>query len=428
MSTLLETLEGFKGLSHPEALTRWRDGYKASNTTSGVDVLLIGDSILHGSGATDRWIEGFAHQLKLRLQNALNPSGVVGGWGFVPASDGSAVYGSGTTGSNLFIISNNAGSGTAIYSDDVDGCGDRSFTFHNAGTDTYNWLAYNYDQSATTVAYHREKISEIEVCYKADAAYGTMNIDVSTSTGATPARTAGSPTLALDQSVVSGGTWGMRSSAMTVSNIQAAMRIAIRPPATSSTVVSLDGIILYNGDYRAGVRVHTLANPGSRLESWSDNTLAATIAPFCTMASGGGARNGKLVIISDVINSAQSVGAGGSVTATIKARWKEILEYIAAQPSLPTIMIMFPPKIVIGASIASYVTDDNWDEMLNGWRQVVDETNTKYGQKVACIVDCNQIPGLNQADQTDEVHNTSSQQAQMAEAFASVIIRAAQAD
>lgn len=427
MSTLTELLEGTPGLTNPEALNRWRTGIQTSLNSGGVDVLFLGDSIANGTGATDYWMEGLPHMVKLRLQNELNPSGVTGGYGFIPASDGSAVYGSGTTGSSKFIISFNTSSGVQSYTDDTDGFGDRSLSFHNNGSDTLNVLFYNFDESATTVAHEREKMDYFEVQYKADATYGTLSVDVSSSSGATPSRGGGSPTGSIDQSVVSGGTWGMRSSAFNVStNTQAAMRIALRPPATSSTVCSLDGIIVYYQDYYKGVRVHRCANPGSRLLNWSDNTLAATVAPFCTMAYGG-ARNCKAVVISDVINTAQALGAGTEVIAQHKTRWKEIIRYIIAQPSSPSILIMFPPKIVIGASIAAFVTNDTWDLAINAWRDIAAEINDENGEQLVAILDYNQYSGLSVADQTDEVHNTSAQQAQMSEIMAGVFIAAATA-
>lgn len=425
MSTLTELLEGTPGLTNPEALNRWRTGIQTSLNSGGVDVLFLGDSIANGSGATDYWMEGLPHMVKLRLQNELNPSGVVGGYGFIPVSDGSAVYGSGTTGSSKFIISFNTASGVQSYTDDVDGFGDRSVTFHNNGSDTLNILFYNFDQSAATVTHEREEMDLFQIQFTANAGFGTLSVDVGS--GSTPARGAGTPSGSVDQSVTTSGTIGVRSATFDVSaNVSTGMRIALRPPATSSTVCSLDGIIAYNGDYYKGVRVHRCANPGSRLLNWSDNTLAATVAPFCTMAYGG-ARNCKAVVISDVINTAQALGAGTEVIAQHKTRWKEIIRYIIAQPSSPSILIMFPPKIVIGASIAAFVTNDTWDLAINAWRDIAAEINDENGEQLVAILDYNQYNGLSVADQTDEVHNTSAQQAQMSEIMAGVFITAATA-
>lgn len=414
----------FPGLFNPQGLQKFRCAYRARSGVGcgGVDVVFIGDSIMHGSASgSNIYSDSPMHKFKIAIQTLLNPSGVTGGFGFFPASDGTVgSYGSGS-GTPLTLSMGSTAASYLVYTEDNGtstngsiqgaGTGARSVLIDNNGdADTQKYIFFAMDNSATTIPYMRDKFSAFQIIYSTETTFGTITYDTATGSGATPGRGVGTVTGTIATNTAS--STGNRSSVLSVSNTYADARICLRPDASSTTQVCIDGIVLYNGDERCGVRVHMCTKPGTRFYDWSPKTVSASITKFCT---GGyeGAINGGLFVACEIINSVEALYGGTLTLSQIKVAWTAIMEAVKGCATGASILVVIPPKptaYLTGAKL------EQWDQLKGLWKDLV----TQY-KDFASMLDLTQYSQLTDADNADAKHGTIGQYSDIAQVLINVI-------
>lgn len=414
------------GIYNPQGLQKWRGAVRAraASGNGGVDIVAIGDSILHGSASgSNVFSDSPIHKLKIALQALLNPSGVQGGFGFFPASDGTVgSYGSGS-GTPLTLSMGSTAATYLVYTEDKGtstngsiegaGTGARSVLIDNNGdVDTQKGVFLAMDNSATTIPYMRDKFSAFQIIYSTETTYGTITYDTATGSGATPGRGVGTVTGTIATN--SASSTGNRSSVLTVTNTYADARICLRPDASSTTQVCIDGIILYNGDERCGIRVHMCTKPGTRFYDWSPDSISASITKFCT---GGyeGAVNGGLVIACDMVNSVNAVNGGSLTTSQIRTAWVKICEAVRLSATGPSLLVVIPP---IPASFTGTKLT-YWQDLKQLW---VDLTSS-YSSFMTTL-DLGSYAQLALSDNADNTHGTIGQYSDIAQVLTNVLYEA----
>lgn len=101
--------------------------------------------------------------------------------------------------------------------------------------------------------------------------------------------------------------------------------------------------------------MHQLSNPGTYLDMWSAQSIASTIAQFCT-GTGQGATRGGLILLSSLINEGLQPYTKANYKIALR-RWLDCIFNPANAPTLPAVALSVPvqPELV-GALTQSKLT------------------------------------------------------------------------
>lgn len=327
------------------AIARFQDFLFSAKGTAfavpkGIDIVAIGDSRTWGSmsdtGTPYSRFEGWVHLLKLDLQAAYNPSGVTGGYGLLLFQDNPTASGLGfsptTQGGNV------SATGSPTYSTDPSassGLGLRHMT-------TTSTLGYylNSDDDASGYATYNLKLgtTDFELVYETQSSGGTFVVKIQEDAGATSFTAASTSTNATADYGVRSARYQF-SSATGLGASFGATDFRIRVDTDASLSCKFQGLILYNGDYSSGVRVHNCGASGSKLSQYSANALTA----LDKFGAGGstGATNAKLVTINvGGFNELQALQSAATFQSTIDA----MVARVTAWTSAPSVLLIIDPR------------------------------------------------------------------------------------
>jgi len=285
--------------------------------------------------------------LKVMLQNKYNPSGITGGFGFMPfqtegstSNDWNFVDGSGTWGLNYHDTNNH-------------GVGGFKAAINSASTGNKIWRYFNPGQ--TLGVYKRQGVTDWQ--YLGTGGFGAPNYDTiycdsNASNGAL------APSTSVSNST---GVYGAHWTKQT--GLTATTAYTLQVASTATDKVWGSGVITYNGDYDSGVRLHNLSSVGSATNYWYDSGsaigLAQNIDNFCTGANGG-SRNAKLFLINSMLNDC---GATSEVltVAAYKTNLQGLITQAVAKTSLPCVgLVVNQPWSSATANAASLLRYENY--------------------------------------------------------------------
>lgn len=340
-----------RSLSLPQGLDRFQFGLgRVGKGNGGIDIGIYGDSKDEGTGASDYW-HRWPHQLKLILQQRLNPVGVQGGFGYVPSMLGDDTDNmTQDPAASWTVNTNGIGPGTRSQNS--------SFS-----SNRYTW---QMDGSASDAAYKRANVSSFEVLARRATDGGTARIDVGT--GSVPAIGAGgvlSTTINTNGSSSYGRHWGNLGSgsiSRTANNFW-----SFAAPAASNKFY-FDGSIFYDGDENCGVRVHNLANAGTKTDAYIDGASPLALengqvtsnfqffgSSADTDTTTQGASRLKLGIFNWITNDQGGSQPPVTDLNTFIYNYGLMVDSVLAQASAPSVLIVIPP-IAGGAGSAARVT------------------------------------------------------------------------
>lgn len=346
-------------LYKPEGLTRWFQSWgRLGPGLGGVDIVLIGDSIMEGyihpagEYAWNKW----GHRLKVKMQKALNPISVPGGYGFMPARQGNDTDHWTLTGTWVKTDPSNS---TAARSCNA------AFGAQTALSKVNGTSTYMFAGNDANAAYCKKNLTSLDIVARQSSSGGIVRIDVSE--GADPVLDAGVKLKATINTNNASVAYGVRypSSAWTVSsgdvafNRAADNRFLISAPSSSGNLF-WDGVIAYDGDENAGVRVHDVSNHGSMTTNYAagSNTLIASLDRFGDLDDSDtttvGARRAKLVVFDWITND---MGLNTPTTvpfATFIANYGAQIDQALALPSKPSVLLYIPPPGGSGTREANY--------------------------------------------------------------------------
>lgn len=213
----------------------------------GVDILVHGDSLTRGLGCANPDTESWTAMLRRLLQNEWNPDGVPGGAGFLPGK-WTWSNGSGGTSNPSHPMTRNA---TMAFDDRI---------MSGAG----HYLGRMNQGSGASIVWTGTDVTDLEAVHQQDGG-GAMTAGwaitgTASSSGTIPSGVAGGVT-----------SYGVHTLAGTSLSAAGTYTWTLSPPATASRDVRLSGLIRYNGDYGAGIRVHNLGCSGIMLYDPSNN-------------------------------------------------------------------------------------------------------------------------------------------------------------
>lgn len=304
----------------------------------GIDIICFGDSIIEGYSGTDVNWDSAIHHLKVKLQTKYNPSGVIGGYGYMPITHGN---GNNALWTSFGTVSN----GTANLS--VVG---RSKTAAFGANGMYVRL------NGAEPAWKRMAASAVQLIgYKAGS-HGTARWD--TGVGAAPTIGSGVQTGTHNQLYTpiphSGERYGNAVEPAFTAKIDLTASddnyIQWAAPSASSNA-SYDGIIAYNGDFDCGVRLHTLGyygkKIGEQLPFILDQYNSGINGRVVTWGRGlktGGACNAKLYIMNWISNDCGYSATPSTALATFKTQYEQAVDYVLALASKPSVLLVIPPR------------------------------------------------------------------------------------
>lgn len=322
----------------------------------GIDVLWCGSSTMEG-GVCKTPVDAGVHILKRMLQSRLNPSGVQGGYGFVPFLSGAWSTGLSDIG---FDGSREPSNGkwkyfkvNGTYSAWLGGCWGPHCAAGTVGPQTAaeTHVTLLMDGTHASAIPFRFNADKFQFVLRETTTSG-FTYDVGSSEPITIG--AGSPTGTVADGT--GDAYGKHLPANGIALTRTAKNYIQLAPAVGKTV-RLDGGIAYDGDWDCGCRVHGLGLSGTVM-GMADGSAAGWAQPQCIeavqrfgAATGGGAVQAKLV----VNNAGQNDCNIGIPVATFKANYGAWIAAMKAMASAPSVLLIVPvPKG--GESAAYYST------------------------------------------------------------------------
>ena len=270
---------------HPGAngLQRWHLGLgqvgksPGGRGMGGARLKIIGDSVAEtncagqgvgavytANGLHDYLQARWSNQLRIMLQRALNPPGVPGGYGWIPATTG-AQYGGAPASSRVWTAFGTTFAATSA----APGVGGKNLTAGSGSHGAYLTL----DPTAYPAEYGYG-VTDVELVVPQGS--GTANTRYDVAPGGTGgAAMIGTGTGGLTGTVGGGSpfTWGKRWM-VTGINPAVANTIQVAAPA-SATTLYFDGAFLYNKDADCGVGVDNYAAWGTKVVNTASSPRAA---------------------------------------------------------------------------------------------------------------------------------------------------------
>lgn len=330
----------------------------------GIDIACWGDSILEGYNGTDVTFDSAVHRLKVKLQERYNPSGVVGGYGYMPFKHGNGV--------NSVVTNIGTVSGTPFggfeFKGGLAGLG-------NPATLSFTGANGCYVRFDPTIAvWKRMSVSEIQWIGWKFGGYGTARWDIGI--GSAPTIGAGSQTGTHTQAVGSGYHSGERYGtsngftnkiSLTASNDN---YVQVVGDSGGSATVAYDGLFCYNGDFTCGVRLHDMSIYGMKITN-QYNAIVETPGGGAVPSMGtggliGGCTNAKLYIFDWITNDC---GQGASPTTSLSAflsTYAAAIDYALARPSKPSVLLVIPPQSDNSTLAARSTVGERFQDFVDG--------------------------------------------------------------
>lgn len=330
----------------------------------GVDVCVYGDSIAEGGESSDSVWWTWAHLLKMKLQAALNPPGVVGGYGYMPAMQGPS---NGTTSwaglsdgtyhgvsnhANYLLTARKVTAGAGFAGNA--GYGTKGQILWVKDGERLQWV---FDGSHATAAARRWGVTRAEcIGSNISGSYGGPIFDWFDNTGGTifpNAQTAGtglqtgSFTPIAQANAQHGRRWSIGGA---VTPLDATKRMVLQLTGPAAVYGNTD-LILYNGDYDCGIRLHNMGYWGQTVASVSGYTGWLSALDVwgsgigSTDANGntrGGAVNAKLYLFDFITNDAATAGEAG--LAAFSTAYAALVDRVLALPTKPSVLLIIPPR------------------------------------------------------------------------------------
>ena len=324
----------------PNKLRRFWDSLRYLNG-GGVDIVFNGDSLLRGLGSINPDTQSITAAVRKMLQASWNPDGVPGGAGFIPAKW--------TWSSNAGTAANptHPSTRTSTAYDDrlMSGAGHYLVRLNAGGGGSVAFAGLT-------------NITDLDAVHQ-------INTGSVVTAGWAITGTASSSGTINSQGTVA---YGAHTQAGTGLSAAGTYTWTLSPP--SSGDVRMSGLIRYNGDYGAGIRVHNLGCSGVLLYDPSNNLglyraddlpgtgantnafFEANLDKFSTTAFGSsvaslGAVRAGLVVLMLGTNDESTYGAtDGELMAckTIyKARLQMYVDRVKARTSTPCVLLVHLP-------------------------------------------------------------------------------------
>lgn len=304
----------------------------------GLDVLCIGDSLFRGQGTTNPDTLSIPDILRTILQNRWNPTGVMGGAGFLPSQ---WTWGSPPTQPMAATNADLSGANSRV----VNGAGNCLVKLTSGGSaGTLVWAGSGVtDLEAIHLKKNGSSITAGWAMTGSETGTGTLNIS--------------------DGTAIEYGRHTVIKAGMSAAN---SFTLTMSEPASDD--LRFSGVIRYRNDFGAGIRVHNLACSGMQLYDAANNngyyrgdemtpgantatTLQANIDQWTSEASSTstaiGARRGALIICELLTNDQGNYGnTGGTVESgrdAYRVKLDLFVQYCASRPSQPSVLLVIPP-------------------------------------------------------------------------------------
>jgi hypothetical protein len=399
-------------------LIRWRQALRFIGKLSsglglgGIDILCFGTSVLEGYNSSSPTFDSFIHRLKVYLQRHYNPSGVLGGYGFMPFVKG------GPDGWNPFVTRfGTLGSTNGAWS--VKG---KPVSAAPGANGLYMTLSKSNDVGMRTAS------TDVQFVGFQFSGYGNARWDVNPTTPGAAGIGTGAQTGTHNQLVSSGFHSGNRFGTATTPGF--AQRIGLDP--TVSNVVqwaapdttgnaAYDGLICYNGDFTCGVRLHDLAVFGSTIQSMSGfirDGYGGGAGSFVTWGQGlttGGACNAKLMIMDFIANDCGYAATPTVPLSTFLNLYGQAIDYQLAQNSKPAVLLIIPLMPTDTLLAARTTVGERWSDYVAGIYGLVDQRTN------VALLDLNVNLGASAGLLDDHVHPNNPTQVAVAQALFQVL-------
>lgn len=367
-----------------DSIGRARDTYPLGSATQyGVDVVVIGDSTATFGTLYECW----PYLLRNLLQERFNRPGVQGGFGYLPFNVNSANYGGSY---NEFNHVNGSGTWDKTHNDNGrPSCGLYEAKINPPSANNKIWRYF--DPTATAGVENRQGITGwqyVGLSYSGLA--NSVYCDSNASNGAlTPSNVVAGPD--------GGGQEAWSAHWAHQSGLNPATAYTLQIASKSSTDQTwANGLILYNGDFFEGVRLHNLSAVGSNSDNWLNGSnaqsLQANIDNWTTGANGG-ACNAKLFLINTILND-RGMGSSQVISAaTYKSNLQALIDHIVARPSRPCVGLIINQPWSSAVAHANAITafpdyrdavlelaDENPDVVfvVDLWKDLTDSTHAEY--------------------------------------------------
>lgn len=368
----VEPIDG--GYNILEGLREWRlgltyaQGRRDLTGYGGVDVVVLGDSIFAGAGASHVYTDGAINRLRRTLQRRFNPADIPGGYGFVPwvtVPPTPAFVGASFMTGNMYLNGADADwsfyglarvfTGEAGTSKGISLRHARVASSLAGPSQTAAWMNFDgqrllTDLQASTAA-QQQRAKQAQVVYSTNPGDGTFQwihggfvaaSPVYAGTPPTPPVNTFSETIDCDAAEAV----GLRTDYSDVATETAATHYVQVDQLDADLGISIEGLIHYVDDFDMGVRVHNLSLGGAQSGDWNDPVTLAGLARFGSRGGtipGQNAQNAKLVIIELGTNDCGTSAAPDVDVPTYTANLNTLIESIQAWDSEPSILLVYPP-------------------------------------------------------------------------------------
>jgi hypothetical protein len=383
----------------------------------GLDVVCLGDSIFEGAYSPDYYAGQWAHRLRQLLQRHYNPEGVTGGYGYMPFAYGggdasvtawNALYADTIPVSKIFWGVN--GSAThVLYTDYRTGI---------RGIDVTHGTRWRYRLGGDTAK--RRNVTDIQFVGQSNEYMPSVTYDVFE---ADDFGAAGAGALTGSISLLTPQTrWGYHAARVTFGDAGFTLDDGFTLQFTAVGGVSADGVILYDGDYDQGLRLHNLACIGNW--AYSEYIRREANVQRWAVDATGGAQNARLFLLNMITNDYLSQSeVSYTDLANFETYYGLLLDEILSQPTTPCVMVVIPPKP--GGAPGGAASYQDYVDVIYALAATRPDV---------AILDVHKIIGLQARDglptslgwnDADNVHFTPRWQEYLAQLIAQTIIEAA---
>jgi hypothetical protein len=303
-------------------------------------------------------VNNWVHLLKVKLQNYLNPAGVLGGFGYVPcrAGNGNPKVSS----RNLFTKS---GSWNADNTSNFQSHSGRLISA-SAGS---NSAVHQLDGTLADAEFRRFKVSSWELFASRGSSNGSVRWDVGDGSAPTIGSGYATGTVNTSGSTSHALHWGQLGNSTIDPDADNYFQVA----APSSGNIQFDGACFYKDDFDCGVRVHGLGDWGTNVSS-NKNALSnrwVGVQKFfqATPGQAVGAQHGKLLVLSWLTNEVGTGASPSTTTTQFKTNMLSLIDSAVALPSKPCVLISLP------AVRANSNARTNWYDHVEVAYQIADE-------------------------------------------------------
>jgi hypothetical protein len=351
-------------------LKRWRQSLGMSGKDSagtgygGIDIACWGDSILEGYNGTDVTFDSAVHRLKVKLQERYNPSGVVGGYGYLPFRHGNSVQ------SVLNIIGTVNGTPYGGYEFKGGANGTpptKSFTGNNGVYVRFN---------PASPVWKRMAVDAVQYIGWKFVDHGNARWDIGV--GAAPTIGAGTQTGTHSQAPTAGFHSSERFGTSTDPGFTQKISLTstddnyvqVVGDAGGSAIVAYDGLFCYNGDFTCGVRLHDMSIFGSTIGAAlgyiKENNVGSNPPSMGTGGLTGGSTNLKLYIFDWITNDCGQGATPGTSLASFLDSYGQAIDYALGRPSKPSVLLIIPTQSN-SSSLASRTTvGERYQDFVDG--------------------------------------------------------------